>query len=187
MAAGRQGLRGRPRGAPGGLEEPRARSSALDPYAVRVVVIRQVELLSEALTLAPALDRGLAERAREFQDEPLPAGLARAFLGTHFDAPETVLVAAGSAAGASDLGLCLTAPFRDLVLGTSVPLIRVLSVAPAHRHRGVARALVDAVTRVLAARGIAKLAAQVGHNDDALISMGERWGFVRHWELMLRD
>jgi GNAT superfamily N-acetyltransferase len=152
-----------------------------------MVTTRQVELLSEALALAPALDRGLAERAREFQDEPLATGLARTFLGTHFDAPETVLVAAESEAGAADLGLCLTAPFTDLVLGTRMPLIRVLSVSPAHRHRGIARALVDEVKRVLERRGIARLAAQVGHNDDALISMGERWGFVRHWELLLRD
>jgi GNAT superfamily N-acetyltransferase len=152
-----------------------------------MIATRHMELLSEALALAPELDRGLAERAREFQDEPLAPGLARAFLGTHFDAPETALVVAETALGKADLGLCLTAPFADLVLGLRLPLIRVLSVSPAHRHRGVARALVDATTEVLARRGIARLAAQVGHNDDALISMGERWGFVRHWELMLRE
>ena len=39
----------------------------------------------------------------------------------------------------------------------------------------------------LAARGVRGISARVGHNDDALISMGERWGFVRHWELLLRE
>ena len=29
-----------------------------------------------------------------------------------------------------------------------------------------------------------ELWARAAHNDDALISMGERWGFVRAWELM---
>ena len=29
--------------------------------------------------------------------------------------------------------------------------------------------------------------AAFGHNDDALISMGERWGLVRTWELMAAD
>jgi hypothetical protein len=41
------------------------------------------------------------------------------------------------------------------------------------------------VQSVLAERGMRVLAARAGHNDDALISMGERWGFVRAWELML--
>jgi hypothetical protein len=31
------------------------------------------------------------------------------------------------------------------------------------------------------------LSARAGHNDDALISMGERWGFVRQWEMMVRE
>ena len=39
----------------------------------------------------------------------------------------------------------------------------------------------------LAMRGIRKLGAICGHNDDALISMGERWGFTRRWEILLRD
>ena len=27
----------------------------------------------------------------------------------------------------------------------------------------------------------------MSYNDDALISMGERWGFVRRWELVVTD
>ena len=30
-------------------------------------------------------------------------------------------------------------------------------------------------------------AGRAGHNDDALISMGERWGFLRAWELFVRE
>jgi GNAT superfamily N-acetyltransferase len=66
-------------------------------------------------------------------------------------------------------------------------MVLVLYVEPDARHRGVARALVEEATRLLAARGLRRLAARAGHNDDALISMGERWGFVRQWELMLRE
>jgi GNAT superfamily N-acetyltransferase len=66
-------------------------------------------------------------------------------------------------------------------------MVLLLFVSPDVRHRGLARAMVDAVTRVLAARGHEKLAARAAHNDDALISMGERWGFVRQWEMMLRE
>ena len=69
----------------------------------------------------------------------------------------------------------------------SVPMILVLHVETAWRHRGVARALLERVSELLAARGVRGLAARVGHNDDALISMGERWGFVRTFELMARE
>ena len=41
--------------------------------------------------------------------------------------------------------------------------------------------------RLLGQRGLRTLAARAGHNDDALISMGERWGFVRAWELLLYE
>ena len=33
-------------------------------------------------------------------------------------------------------------------------------------------------------RGVERLGARVEHNDDARISMGERWGWTRAWEWM---
>ena len=50
-----------------------------------------------------------------------------------------------------------------------------------------AKALVEGVSGLLRDRGMSTLAARAGHNDDALISMGERWGFVRQWELMVLE
>lgn len=149
--------------------------------------LRQVLLLEEALTLAPRLDRATAERAREFQDEPVPEGVVRDFLFARFDDPETLLLVAETEDGRADLGLCLIGPFVDPLLPTRVPMVLLLHVERDARHRGLARALVEEATRLLAERGYATLAARAGHNDDALISMGERWGFVRHWELMLRE
>ncbi len=55
------------------------------------------------------------------------------------------------------------------------------------RHQGLAAKLVAEVSAVLRERGMMSLAARAGHNDDALISMGERWGFVRTWEMMVRE
>jgi GNAT superfamily N-acetyltransferase len=55
------------------------------------------------------------------------------------------------------------------------------------RHRGLGSALVKETLRALAARGHATLTGRAGQNDDALISMGERWGFVRIWDLLVRE
>jgi hypothetical protein len=52
---------------------------------------------------------------------------------------------------------------------------------------GEQRALVERCRALLASRGHKRLAARALHNDDALISMGERWGFVRAWEWMLYE
>jgi GNAT superfamily N-acetyltransferase len=154
---------------------------------IAMVQVRHVHLLEEALTLAPRLDRSAAERAREFQDDPVSEGIVRDFLHERFGAPETLLVVAESEPGRADLGLCLIGPFIDPLLPSRVPMVLVLYVEPNARHRGLARALVEEATRLLGERGFDKLAARAGHNDDALISMGERWGFVRSWELMLRE
>jgi hypothetical protein len=47
--------------------------------------------------------------------------------------------------------------------------------------------LIQRALQILSDRGCPELAARVGHNDDALISMGERWGFTRLWEFILRE
>jgi ribosomal protein S18 acetylase RimI-like enzyme len=124
---------------------------------------------------------------REFRDTPLPAGTAARFVARHFDEPESLLLVAESRPGAGDLGLCLVGPFEDPLTAERVPMLLVLHVDPAVRHRGLARALVDEARAVLSERGLESLAARAAHNDDALISMGERWGFVRQWELMIHE
>jgi GNAT superfamily N-acetyltransferase len=150
--------------------------------AARVVGERE-----EALRLAPALDERAAEFMAQFSDAPYPAGTARRFLEEHFDDPATVLVVGESAPRGPWAGLCLVGPFRDPLLATSLPMVLVLHVEPAWRHRGLAGELLERAGAELAARGVRGLAARVGHNDDALISMGERWGFVRTFELMQRE
>lgn len=151
------------------------------------VAARVVSERDEALRLAPALDERAAEFMAQFSDAPYAAGAAARFLEQHFDDPATLLVVAESAPGGPWAGLCLVGPFRDPLLASSLPMILVLHVEPAWRHRGVARLLLERASGELAARGIRGLAARVGHNDDALISMGERWGFVRTFELMERE
>jgi GNAT superfamily N-acetyltransferase len=149
--------------------------------------LRRITSIDEALTMAPAIDAYAAQAMAEFLDGPLPEGVSRRFFKRHFESGETVLLVAESARGKADLGVCLTGPFEDPLIGTRVPMILLLFVSSDVRHRGVAHSMVEEVSRLLEERGHGKLAARAGHNDDALISMGERWGFVRQWELMLRE
>ena len=153
----------------------------------RQAATRQVLDLDEALELAPALQAYAAQALAEFRDGPLPEGTCRRFFARAFTARETVLLLAESGPGRSDLGVCLTGPLEDPLTEERVPMVLILYVSPDARHRGLARRLVDETTALLRRRGFAGLAARAGHNDDALISMGERWGFVRQWELMLRE
>ena len=150
------------------------------------VELTPVTSLEEALALAPRLDDCAAASLAEFSDDPFPAGATERFLRRHFDADETVLVVARVSNG-DPVGLCLVGPFEDPLTAVRVPMVLTLHVATAWRHRGVARSLVSEAQSQLVGRGQTKLAARAGHNDDALISMGERWGFVRLWELMLLE
>ena len=152
---------------------------------MKKLTLRHVEDRAEALELAPHLDRAAAEAMNEFRDTPLPPDVGRAFIERHFEAPAAVVLVA-EAAGQL-VGFCVTGPLDDPLTGEVTPMIVLLHVDVEHRHRGVARALAEEARRKLAARGLGKLAARAGHNDDALISMGERWGYLRHWELMLHE
>ncbi|MFN0241496.1 MAG: GNAT family N-acetyltransferase [Planctomycetota bacterium] len=154
---------------------------------MNTVPMRAVESREEALALASALDAYAAQAMAEFRDTPLSEGVMRRFFERRFGEAETLLVVAESRPGAADQGVCVTGPFEDPLTGERVPLILLLFVSPDRRHRGVGGALVREVTRRLAARGLARIAGRAAHNDDALISMGERWGFVRQWEWMLRE
>jgi GNAT superfamily N-acetyltransferase len=149
--------------------------------------LRRITTIDEALTLAPAMDAYAAQAMAEFLDGPLPEGVSRRFFERHFESAETVLLVAESARGKTDLGVCLTGPFEDPLIGSRAPMVLLLFVSPDVRHRGLAHAMVEEVSRWLEERGHRALAARAGHNDDALISMGERWGFVRQWEMMLRE
>jgi GNAT superfamily N-acetyltransferase len=150
--------------------------------------IRELTERSAALELSAEMDRAAAWSMAEFRDEPLPPGVSERFFARWFDAPEClVLVALDADAGDQRLGFCCTAPLEDPLTGERIPLIAILYVDPGARHRGVASALVRRARELLRERGQPALAARAGHNDDALISMGERAGFTRVWELMVRD
>jgi len=112
-----------------------------------------------------------------------PGELARRYL-ERLGPREAVLVVAEPREVARPLALAASAPFEDPLTGDVQALLILLYTDPSIRQRGVARSLTGELRRALAARGVTELWARAAHNDDALISMGERWGFVRSWELM---
>ena len=145
----------------------------------------RLELIDDpdrAAELLPLLERGAKESSLAFLEEEVADGAGRLFLDRHFAAKESVLVVAESDDG--PMGLAATAPFVDPLSGVALPMLTILWVDPSLRHRGVARGLVREVRRRLREKGHDVLSARAAHNDDALISMGERWGLVRAWELM---
>ncbi len=149
--------------------------------------LRLVTDRREASALAPALDAYASQMLAEFRDTPLPEGVCRRFFESHFEDTQSVLVIAESARGAADLGVCLTGPFVDPLTSERTPMVLILYVSPDMRHRGLGSALIQETQRTLAARGHTTLSGRAGQNDDALISMGERWGFVRIWDLLVRE
>ena len=151
------------------------------------IQIRPIREFEEALKYAEEIDRFAAESMAEFRDSPLPGGATRRILERHFEVTSCLLLVAESSSTSSHLGLCLIAPFEDPLTGELTPVIVVLHVDREIRHCGVARALVKNSIAILRERGHRSLAARAAHNDDALISMGERWGFLRQWEFMVHD
>ena len=143
--------------------------------------------LDDALDLVPDLDRYALQATAEFRDDPPPPGTGDRLLRRALEAPEGVVLTAEEPGTERRIGICLTGPLVDPLVGDAMPMVIVLEVHPDFRHRGLAATMVRRVREVLQERGMTIVAARAGHNDDALISMGERWGFVRSWEVMVRE
>ena len=148
---------------------------------------RRIEELAEALRHADALQGFAREIVAEMREAEIPAGAIGERLEQEFGRPETFLLVAEDPAVSGALGLCLTLPFRDPLTTECVPMIVVLGVQQRSRNQGIARGLVQAALAATRERGMPALAARAAHTDDALISMGERWGFVRAWEWMAHE
>jgi len=151
------------------------------------VTLRLLTTLDEALELAPDLESYVQESLQELRDDPVPAGCGERLLRRVLEADEGLVLAAYLGGEGDRVGFCLTGALIDPLAGDALPMVVALWVDPGWRRRGLARAMVARVRDELRARGRTTLAARAGHNDDALISMGERWGFVRAWEVMVRE
>jgi ribosomal protein S18 acetylase RimI-like enzyme len=144
--------------------------------------LRTIATREEAQGTLALLEQAVREVVAD-PDGPTPADLARRYL-ERLGRREALLVVAEPREVARPLALAASAPFEDPLTGEVGAVIVLLYTDPSIRQRGVARALTQELRRGLAARGVKELWARAAHNDDALISMGERWGFVRAWEMM---
>ncbi|HIF42105.1 MAG TPA: GNAT family N-acetyltransferase [Planctomycetes bacterium] len=135
------------------------------------------------------LDRYVTRLTAEWTDRDPGEGLGAALLRRADESSAGLLLTAHASEPDSPkgarLGYCVIVPLADPVTGMETPFIAALEVDRNYRHRGLARSMVSAVTAEMKRRGHPELAARAGHNDDALISMGERWGFVRSHEVMV--
>lgn len=143
--------------------------------------LRTVATRAEAHGIQALLEQAVREVMGDADRNPLD--VARRYLD-RLGAREALLVVAEPREVDRPLALAASAPFEDPLTGEVGAVIVLLYTDPSIRQRGVARALIQELRRALAARGVNELWARAAHNDDALISMGERWGFVRAWEMM---
>lgn len=143
-----------------------------------------------AATHLELVQRALEESAATYladAEEELSPGVAGRLVGSVGKRDEALVLVAEAGEEPRPMALCLTAPLDDPLIDAPTACIVALWVDPRLRHRGVARAMVQEARRTLAERGVVRIAARTGHTDDALISMGERWGFVRAWEFLVHE
>jgi len=141
----------------------------------------------QALELAPDFEPLLLEALETMLPSEAGSGALTAFLERAFDEPETLLLVARERGDERVWGLCLVGAFVDPFTAERLPMLLALWVDPGLRHRGVARALQAEARRLLVERGQSSFCTRAAYNDDALVSMAERWGYVRQWEWMLGD
>ncbi len=135
------------------------------------------------------LDAYCAQVWSDWSDAALPACVGSQLIErARKDSHGLIMTAHGEVDGRTQrLGYCVVVPSSDPLTGVVLPFLAAVFVEPAYRHRGLARSMVQEASRQLRERGHPNLASRVGHNDDALISMGERWGFVRLAEWMVLE
>jgi len=157
--------------------------------------VRVITDPGEALGLLPLVERTIEDATEEYRDRPLPDGVAHGFLGRTLVGPEGLLLVAetNEAAGGSHgegghtVAILGTVADTDPLTGAVTPFLGILHVDPKWRHRGVARGVLGEARKILLERGLKALGARAAHNDDAIIAMGERWGFLRQWEGLVLD
>ncbi len=122
----------------------------------------------------------------ELREEPVPSGRGLALLQGVLQSKAGVILRTIGSEGET-IGLIVTGPMLDPLVGDETPMILLLWTADPYRRRGMSKRLIENAVEILGSRGLHSLAARAGHNDDALISMGERSGFIRSFEVLVRE
>lgn len=112
---------------------------------------------------------------------------ARRFLLRSLGQPGSLLLLAKDEKTKKAIGFLFLAPREDGFLGVRVPFLYLLFVLPEFRRLGAARDLLLRAEKWLVGQGARMLVAPAIHNDDAIISMGERRGYLREREWMVKE
>jgi len=145
-----------------------------------MTVISQIETLADAMELSEYLDKAATASLAGIEHQAIQPGAALRFFEESLACDETGLWVAREEGALQ--GICMTGAWVAPISGERMAAVLALYVNADARHQGVSRALVQAALAELRQRGITHLGARVEHNDDARISMGERWGWTRGWE-----
>lgn len=111
----------------------------------------------------------------------------REFMQSSLGHPSTVLLIARDAKSEQFAGVMFVAARKDPFIGKEDPYIYLLYTVREFRRLGLAATLIDKGEEILRRRGQKSLSAPAGHNDDAIISLGERRGYLREIEFMSKQ
>lgn len=150
------------------------------------IEVQTISVTKDLEEIAPLAQRLVEQAMDEFREDPILPGCGLALLQRALASPTGVIMRAVGPDG-NTAGLIVTGPLVDPLVGDETAMILLLWTQDAFRRRGMAKRLVACAQEALTARGLTILAARAGHNDDALISMGERSGFIRAYEVLLRE
>jgi len=118
---------------------------------------------------------------------PESGSSARNFLVKSLGQKESVYLLGREEKTGKFAGFLFIARREDSFLATSSPFAYLLFTHPDFRRLGLAASLLVEGEKVLKERGLTKLIAPATHNDDAIISMGERRGYLREREYMVKE
>ena len=115
---------------------------------------------------------------RVFYERPSDRALARAFLQERLQRGESVIFIARDATGEA-LGFTQLYPFFSSVSAHRIWVLNDLFVAPAARHRGVARALMECARAFALETGALRLVLETAEDNHPAQALYESLGYVR--------
>ncbi|MDE0905129.1 MAG: hypothetical protein OSB42_10915 [Planctomycetota bacterium] len=148
--------------------------------------LKEISDPADCEALAPLAQRLVERSCEELRNDPAPEDCGLKLLQRVLQSPTGVILQTIGADGET-VGLIVTGPLIDPLVGDETPMVLLLWTADAFRRRGMSKGMIQSAAEILAGRGLHSLAARAEHNDDALISMGERSGFIRLYEVLLRE
>ncbi len=147
----------------------------------------ELKELSGEEAAGPLWDRIRRAAVENYPEDEVEEAAARAFVRESLAGKGSICLAGYDTGERKLAGVLFAGPYRHSFLAHRDAVIYWLYVWPEYRNLGLASQLLDRAESALAARGVGWLRAHAAHNDDRIISMGERRGYVREIEVMVKE